>query len=153
MRQRLQSVAPTTSNDCEGPRREIAQSASRLIRPRDQQIQDGTKGTASTSIAVARQCVPDGLDRRAVLQANRRQYRGIAGNRLDCASASPWDIDKYLSEAARLEESKTGRVTVAGMLKVKQFVRSSLRKLPSQLHGTVACKVLQAFLPGHDSGG
>jgi hypothetical protein len=70
------------------------------------------------------------------LQADRREYRCIAGHSLDCASASSGDINENLGESTGLEKTKTGSVAVASVFKVQQFMESSLRKSPSQLNRT-----------------
>jgi hypothetical protein len=49
------------------------------------------------------------------LQADRREYRRIAGHSLDCASASSGDINKNLGESTRLEETETDSVAVASV--------------------------------------
>ena len=68
-----------------------------------------------------------------MLQTDRCEDCGIAGNGLDCASAPTGGIDEYFSEPTRLEESKASRVGMAGMHEVQQFMRPSLRKPSSFL--------------------
>ena len=83
-----------------------------------------------------------------MLQADRREYRRIAGHSLDCASASSGDINENLGESTGLEKTETGSVAAASVFKVQQFMESSLRKSPSQLNRTIAYKVWTA----HDDG-
>jgi hypothetical protein len=66
--------------------------------------------------------MPNGFQRRPVLQADRREYRRIAGHSLDRASASAGDINKNLSESTRLEETETGSVAKPSMFEVHQLM-------------------------------
>ena len=63
-----------------------------------------------------------------MLQADRREYRRIAGHSFDCASASSGDINENLGEPTRLEETNAGGVAMSGVHKVQQLMGSSLRK-------------------------
>jgi hypothetical protein len=62
-----------------------------------------------------------------VLQTDRRQYRGIMGHRLDCASASPWNVDENLGQQSSVEITEAGSVSVASVLKVQQVMTPPLR--------------------------
>jgi hypothetical protein len=66
--------------------------------------------------------VPNGFDRRAVLQTDRRKYRRITGHGLDRAATAPGNIDKNLGKSTCLEETKTGSVAVTGVFEVQQLM-------------------------------
>jgi RNA polymerase sigma factor (sigma-70 family) len=67
------------------------------------------------------------------LQADRREYRRIAGHGLNRASAPSGDIYENLSKSTRFEEPEAGSASVASVLKVQQFMRPSLRQSREQL--------------------
>lgn len=85
--------------------------------------------------------MPNGFQRRSVLQADRREYRRITRHSLDRAAASSGNVNENLGETTGVKVTETRSVAVAGMFEVQQFMASTLRKPSSQLSRTVACKI------------
>jgi hypothetical protein len=76
----------------------------------------------------------NGFDWRPVLQTNRGEYRGITSDGFDRASTASGYVDEDLRQPTGFIEAQSGSVAMASMFEIEQFVRSSLRKSPSQLH-------------------
>jgi hypothetical protein len=91
------------------------------------EIKNDAERSTRASIHVSGQRVPNGFQRRSMLQTNRRQYRRIASNSLDCTSASPCDVDENFRQQSGLEITEARSVSVASVLKVQQFMTPSLR--------------------------